>query len=622
MKRRTRVMLSVLLIAFFAIILLPETPAVEEKSLDEKYRPFLYAELPDDMFSPDALCWNAATRTLYLTVPNFNLDPNSGLPQAAPCLAKVNENGTVEKLLDFPQLDGVKHTGCMGMEFGPDGHLYVCDNQYFFDVNNKSRLLRVVFAQGKPTGEVQVVVNGFKVANAIVWDGDRVFVTDTILDEKGKYGSGGIRLFTAQELLSAGTDAAHPAIELDPEHDAHLILTADAKDVRGNNCGADGLTKDQNEVYYFGNYGDGAMYRFRFDNNSKPVMQQIHEGGDLFRCVDGICYDADTNKVYITDSADNSIWAFTPPAWGEEVVFERLWENEDTDGSGGLLDLPCECRAVNGLLIIVNQDVGIGTTGKNTTVDKPYSLSAIKISDDRSFTSTLDGSEQRYIELLPDTFRREDVHDLIFVLHGHGSDRQQIYLDRPELNSVRNCAKENDMILICPDYRAKTSWMGPTAESDLLQIIEESRREYKINRIILAGGSMGGTSVLTFGALHPELVDGIVSFNGHANHLEYENFQDAIAASFGGTKQEIPEEYKKRSAEYFPERLTTMPIAFCLGGRDECVPPFSTQRLANILQKLQPNILLIWQPEGGHSTNEQDCRTALDFVLERSTPKH
>ena len=64
--------------------------------------------------------------------------------------------------------------------------------------------------------------------------------------------------------------------------------------------------------------------------------------------------------------------------------------------------------------------------------------------------------------------------------------------------------------------------------------------------LVLSGGSMGATSALTFTALHPDLVDGVVAFNGHANHVEYTNFQEAIQLAFGGTKEAVPEEYKKR----------------------------------------------------------------------------
>ena len=106
--------------------------------------------------------------------------------------------------------------------------------------------------------------------------------------------------------------------------------------------------------------------------------------------------------------------------------------------------------------------------------------------------------------------------------------------------------------------------------------------------------------------------------NGTANHVEYDNFQDAIQESFGGTKDRIPEEYKKRSAEFFPERLT-MPIAFTAGGKDADVPPASVMRLASSLRELQPNVLVIFRKDGGHSTNYEDGRKAIEFVIGKAT---
>ena len=106
------------------------------------------------------------------------------------------------------------------------------------------------------------------------------------------------------------------------------------------------------------------------------------------------------------------------------------------------------------------------------------------------------------------------------------------------------------MIYVSPDYRATTSWMGPRAEEDTVQTIQDLRDRYRVNKAILVGGSMGGVAVPTFTALHPDQVDGVCSLNGMANHFEYSNFQEAIRASFSGTKAEIPLEYKLRSAEY------------------------------------------------------------------------
>jgi pimeloyl-ACP methyl ester carboxylesterase len=83
--------------------------------------------------------------------------------------------------------------------------------------------------------------------------------------------------------------------------------------------------------------------------------------------------------------------------------------------------------------------------------------------------------------------------------------------------------------------------MGPKAEADVVQIIAEARKRHRVGKVFLVGGSMGGAAVLAFAALHPDLVAGASSQNGTANFLEYANFQDAIQASFGGTKAQVPD---------------------------------------------------------------------------------
>jgi pimeloyl-ACP methyl ester carboxylesterase len=203
-------------------------------------------------------------------------------------------------------------------------------------------------------------------------------------------------------------------------------------------------------------------------------------------------------------------------------------------------------------------------------------------------------------------------------LHGHGSDRWQFVKDaRDEARAARDVAARHGFLFVSPDYRARTSWMGPAAEADLVQILQELRKRFTIGRTLICGGSMGGSSSLTFAALHPELVAGVASMNGLANHLEYERFQPEISASFGGSKKEVPEEYKRRSAEFWPERLT-MPVAITVGGKDDIVPPKSVLRLASALQRLNPNVLVINRPETGHTTNYEDAVAILEFVIEKA----
>lgn len=237
---------------------------------------------------------------------------------------------------------------------------------------------------------------------------------------------------------------------------------------------------------------------------------------------------------------------------------------------------------------------------------------------DVSFKAACDGTKQHYVVLTPPEFDTKTELDVLVAFHGHGSDRWQYAKDmRDECRVARDVALKHGMLFVSPDYRAKTSWMGPKAEADVVQIISDIKQKYPIRRVLLCGGSMGGTSCLTFAAIHPELVDGVASMNGTANLLEYENFQPAIQASYGGTKAQIPEEYKNRSAEYWPERLT-MPIGITLGGKDQSVPPDSVRRLAAVLKTLDREVLVIDREETGHSTNYADGEVVLEFVIKKA----
>jgi len=253
-----------------------------------------------------------------------------------------------------------------------------------------------------------------------------------------------------------------------------------------------------------------------------------------------------------------------------------------------------------------------------TQADKD-SVSGFQEPQDVEFIAKLDQTPQRYVLLLPSKFDDQKPHDLLIALHGHGSDRWQfVQQARPECSELRRIAAERQMIFLSPDYRATTSWMGPAAEADLLQILESLKGKYHLRHMIISGGSMGGTSALAFAALHPDKVHGVVALNGTANMVDYDMFQDAIQASYGGTKREKPDVYRSRSAEFFADRLT-MPVAATTGGRDTLVPPDSVLRLLAELKKQGRPVLSLHRPDGGHDTNAEDTSAALRFVLETLT---
>lgn len=237
--------------------------------------------------------------------------------------------------------------------------------------------------------------------------------------------------------------------------------------------------------------------------------------------------------------------------------------------------------------------------------------------EDVLFRANCDRTEQKYVIVFPDGFSADKPRAALIALHGHGSDRWQFVKDtRGECRAARDVAAAHGMLFVSPDYRAKTSWMGPKAEADIVQIIAELKQRYRVSKIILCGGSMGGTGALTFTALHPDLVEGVVSLNGTANLVEFPGFADALAASFGGTKAQVPDEYRRRSAECWPERFT-MPVAATTGGKDRVVPPDSVRRLLDAVKMKNANVLLIHRSEVGHSTNYEDSRAAIEFVVSK-----
>ena len=116
--------------------------------------------------------------------------------------------------------------------------------------------------------------------------------------------------------------------------------------------------------------------------------------------------------------------------------------------------------------------------------------------EDVVFKAKCDESEQRYVLMLPAGYREDEPHDVLIALHGHGADRWQFASDpRDECRAARDVAAKHAMIYVSPDYRARTSWMGPKAEADVVQIIDELHERRRVSRVFVCGGSMGGTAL-------------------------------------------------------------------------------------------------------------------------------
>lgn len=329
----------------------------------EEYRPRLLLSLPDECNTPDGMTL-APNGDIILACPNFNENQYPGK------VMKITPDNKLEEFFTMPVHPDTKHACPMGLDFGPDGNLYVADNQYFNDKNCKSRLIRVNIRDGKPVS-ADVVVDGFKLSNAVAWKGDMVFVSDTFFDLADKPGTSGVYRFTLDEL-KAGTVKLQP-----PPNDPHLIATCHTEPLahrKGELAGADGLTVDGEGNLYTGNFGNGVLFKITLNPDGTSKEVKIVHRAQPMTCVDGIFWDKDRDVIYVADSEKNAIQVYDVKT-GKVTT---LWENGDTDGSDGLLDQPCEPLVRGNDLVIVNFDMPFPGL-KNTKYDKPHTICVIKL---------------------------------------------------------------------------------------------------------------------------------------------------------------------------------------------------------------------------------------------------
>ncbi|CCH56842.1 hypothetical protein BN8_06230 [Fibrisoma limi BUZ 3] len=321
--------------------------------------PKLLYTLPAKYNTPDGLALGP-DGTVYLSVPNLADNSFPGV------LVTVGED-SLHFFTSLPAHPDTKHACPMDLAFGPDGNLYYADNQYENDKNYKSRLMRVRMQNGKAVG-VEPVVTGFALANAVVWGGNTIYVTDSQWDMPDNDKGSAVLRFTLDEL-NKGVVALKPKT-MDP----HVLATFTTQvNETGVDNGADGLDYDSQGRFYTGSFGDGTLYRLTLKPDGTLASKEVVKLSQKIPCIDGLIIDRTDNTIYLCNSRMNAIMTVSP-----DGKVTTLAQNGDTDGKDGRLDQPAEVL-LKGKRLFISEYDNPEKKFVNTKADDVHTMSYIDL---------------------------------------------------------------------------------------------------------------------------------------------------------------------------------------------------------------------------------------------------
>lgn len=200
-------------------------------------------------------------------------------------------------------------------------------------------------------------------------------------------------------------------------------------------------------------------------------------------------------------------------------------------------------------------------------------------------------------------------HTCVVNIHGHGSGADQLYT-RPDIHDYwyKEIQKRGWSVL-CPNVRG-SSWMSPSAVSDLHELIRWVQTEQVAEQLVFLAGSMGGTSNLIYGALHPEDIDIMISLCPVSDIQEYyqwlsqagdgtlQEIRKAIESSYGVKDPGSPTELTPHIAR---DKVKCMnaPLLVIHGDDDKTIPVQQSKDLADAFGN-KNNFTYIEMPGGNH----------------------
>ena len=136
----------------------------------------------------------------------------------------------------------------------------------------------------------------------------------------------------------------------------------------------------------------------------------------------------------------------------------------------------------------------------------------------RAYRSTVDNTLQPYRIFIPDNYDGTAPAPLVVALHGMGGDENSMF-DAYGAGAIKREAARTGLMVVCPKGRDSASMYQGTAETDVLDVLAQVRRDLKIDpaRIYLMGHSMGGFGTWSIAMRHPDIWAALGPISGGAN---------------------------------------------------------------------------------------------------------
>ena len=322
----------------------------------------LFAVLPDYVATPDGMTIDK-DGNLILACPNY---ADQTLPG---CILKIDKNKNITKWFDVPVHEKTGLASPMGIAFGPDGDLYICDNQGWPgrpELIRKGRILRVRL-DGDKIVKTTVVAKNMEHPNGMRIRDGYVYVTQSTL-ELVKHPSG--KLVSCVYRFRLDDENIDITNTLDDKNILTTFITHNPDD----QYGVDGIEFDREGNLLVGNFGDGAVYKVTFNEDMSVKSNEIWaQDKENLESTDGMIMD-DEGNLYIADFCVNAIVKILP-----DGTVTKLAQNGDTDGLDGGLDQPGEPIIWNGKLIVSCFDCVTNDIVVNTAHEAPATLAEIEL---------------------------------------------------------------------------------------------------------------------------------------------------------------------------------------------------------------------------------------------------